>query len=397
MVLANRYVLIEVSGAKLEQEFLDFPSHLYKEDKNFIRPLDQDVNAIFNRQKNKLYRNGDSKRWLLMDDKDQTLGRIAAFYNHAVAKANDQPTGGIGFFDCINDKEAAALLFDACRDWLKENGMEAMDGPVNYGDRDSFWGCLVDGFYEPLYNMPYNFPYYQELFESYGFKNYFNQYTYHRTTEPGGVDPVIEEKANRIYNNPDYHFETINLKNTDKYAEDFMVIFNKAWARFPGVKKLSKSHAVALLRKMKPIMDPRLVLYGYYKEDPIAFFIMMPDIYQIIRKFKGKFNLINKLRLLYLLRVRKTCTRIVGRIFGVVPEHQGKGVEGGIIKAFQEVISASRNFQYTDLEMNWIGDFNPSMMKVCEQIGSKIRKTHVTYRYLFDRTKTFNRSRRVNI
>jgi len=396
MQLTKNYKLIEIVSKKQEQEFLDFPSHFYKEDNNFIRPLDQDVKSIFDPEKNKLYRKGNSKRWLLADGQGKTIGRIAAFYNEAVAKSNEQPTGGIGFFDCINDHEAAAMLFDASRDWLKEQGMEAMDGPINFGDRDSFWGCLVDGFYEPLYNMPYNFPYYKELYERYGFQNFFNQYTYHRTFEPGGVDQVIEDKANRIFNNPDYRFETIDLKNTDKYAEDFMIIFNKAWARFPGIKKLSKLHAVGLLNKMKPIMDPRLVLYGYYKNEPIAFFIMMPDISQITRYFNGKFNLFNKLRLMYLLKVRKQCSRVVGRIFGVVPEHQGKGIEGGLIRAFVN-IRMNTKFHYRDLEMNWIGDFNPTMMKVCEQIGSNIRKTHVTYRYLFDRNKPFNRSRKVNI
>lgn len=397
MTINKDYKLIEITSKKQEQEFLDFPSQLYKEDKNFIRPLDQDVKAIFDRDKNKLYRKGNSKRWLLADGQGKTIGRIAAFYNEAVAKANEQPTGGIGFFDCINDKEAAAILFEASRKWLIEQGMEAMDGPINFGDRDSFWGCLVEGFYEPLYNMPYNYPYYKELFETYGFQNFFNQYTYHRTFEPGGVDQLMEDKANRIFNNPDYHFETIDPKNTDKYAEDFMIIFNKAWARFPGVRKLSKLHAVGLLNKMKPVMDSRLVIYGYYKNEPIAFFIMMPDISQITRYFNGKFNLLNKLRLMYLLKLRKQSTRVMGRIFGVVPEHQGKGVEGGIIKYFQRVVASSKNFNYTDLEMNWIGDFNPTMMKVCEQIGSSIRKIHITYRYLFDRNKPFTRSRKVNI
>jgi hypothetical protein len=396
MPLINNCKLIEITSGKQEQEFLDFPARLYKEDKNFIRPLDHDVKAIFDREKNKLYRKGNTKRWLLADDQGKTIGRIAAFYNEAIAKSNEQPTGGIGFFDCINDKEAAAKLFDASRDWLKEQGMEAMDGPINFGDRDSFWGCLIEGFYEPLYNMPYNYPYYKELYEYYGFQNFFNQYTYHRTFEPGGVDQLMENKADRIFNNPDYHFETIDLKNTDKYAEDFMIIFNKAWARFPGVKKLSKMHAIGLLKKMRPIMDPRLVLYGYYKSEPIAFFIMMPDISQITRYFDGKFNLINKLRLMYSLKVRKQCTRVMGRIFGVVPEHQGKGIEGGLIRAFVNV-RMNTKFHYTDLEMNWIGDFNPTMMKVCEQIGSIIRKTHVTYRYLFDRNKPFSRSRKVNI
>jgi hypothetical protein len=42
--------------------------------------------------------------------------------------------------------------------------------------------------------------------------------------------------------------------------------------------------------------------------------------------------------------------------------------------------------------MNWIGDFNPRMLAVIRSIGARIYKTHVTYRYLFDRERPFERS-----
>jgi len=389
------FELIEVRDEKTIREFLAFPAQLYQKDKKWIRPLDVDVEAVFDPKKNKNFRHGQAIRWLLKNTSGKTLGRVAAFFNEKTARKDQQPTGGLGFFDCIDDQHAADTLFDACHWWLHNQGMEAMDGPVNYGERDSFWGCLVDGFVEPIYNMPYNFPYYQKLFENYGFKNYFNQYTYGREISTQGVDPVIWEKAERIARNSDYAFKTITWKNNDRFAEDFMIIFNKAWASFPGVKKISKAHALGLLKTMKPIMDTRLVHYAYYKGEPIAFFIMIPDLYQIFRKFSGKLNLLNKLRLIINLRYRKTCTRIIGRIFGVVPEFQGKGLEAGLIKAFGK-IADKPGFQYTDLQMNWIGDFNPSMIKVAEQIGAKVVKTHVTYRYLFDRNKPFVRAKVVN-
>ncbi|HPA12910.1 MAG TPA: hypothetical protein PK692_07420 [Bacteroidales bacterium] len=392
----KNYTLIVVSDTSSESEFLDFPSRLYKSDPNYIRPLDEEVKAIFDPAKNKLFRNGDAKRWLLKDDNNKTVGRIASFYNEALSKANDQPTGGIGFFDSINDVEASKILFDASREWLVGKGMEAMDGPINFGERDSFWGCLVDGFYPPIFNMPYNFPYYKDLFESYGFQNYFNQYTYHRLLVPGKLTTVVEEKAMKILNNKDYHFKTIDTKNTDKFIEDFMIIYNKAWARFPGIKKLSKAHASALFKSLKPIMDPRLILYGYYKNEPVAFFIMMPDINQIIREFDGKLYMINKLKLIFKIKYTSATDKVIGRIFGVVPEHQGRGVEAGLIKTFEKIVIKPK-FHYKDLEMNWIGDFNPIMMKVCEQIGATILKTHITYRYLFDRSLPFKRAKRVNV
>ena len=392
----KNYTLIVVSDPSSESEFLDFPSRLYKSDPNYIRPLDEEVKAIFDPAKNKLFRNGDAKRWLLKDDNNKTVGRIASFYNEALSRANDQPTGGIGFFDSINDVEASKILFDASREWLVGKGMEAMDGPINFGERDSFWGCLVDGFYPPIFNMPYNFPYYKDLFESYGFQNYFDQYTYHRLLVPGKLTPVVEEKAMKILNNKDYHFKTIDTKNTDKFIEDFMIIYNKAWARFPGIKKLSKAHAAALFKSLKPIMDPRLILYGYYKNEPVAFFIMMPDINQIIREFDGKLNMINKLKLFFKIKYTSATDKVIGRIFGVVPEHQGRGVEAGLIKTFEKIVIKPK-FHYKDLEMNWIGDFNPIMMKVCEQFGATILKTHITYRYLFDRSLPFKRAKRVNV
>jgi GNAT superfamily N-acetyltransferase len=395
MEIKSSYRLTEVNDKKGIREFLAFPSRLYKNDKNWIRPLDQDIEAIFDASKNKNFRHGDAVRWLLKNKENKTVGRVAAFYNEKTARKDIQPTGGLGFFDCIDDQKAANLLFDACRDWLRDKGMEAMDGPVNFGERDSFWGCLVDGFIEPIYNMPYNFPYYQALFEDYGFKNYFNQYTYGRDISTDGVDEVIWEKAERIARNPDYTFKTISWKNNDQFAEDFMIIFNKAWAHFSGVKKISKTHALGLLKKMRPIMDTRLVHYAYYQNEPIAFFIMMPDLYQIIRKFNGKFHWLNKLRFVLNLRYRKTCSRIIGRIFGVVPEFQGKGLEAGLIKAFEKIASKP-GFQYNELQMNWIGDFNPAMIKVVEQIGARVFKRHVTYRFLFDRSKPFTRAKAVN-
>lgn len=392
----NSFSLIEVTDQKSIKSFLDFPAKLYREDTKWIRPLDKDIEKIFDHEINKKFRFGEAKRWVLEDKNNNVVGRVAAFYDQKTAKKNKQPTGGIGFFDCIDDSEAAFILFDACREWLKERGMEAMDGPMNFGERDSFWGCLVDGYHEPLYNMPYNFPYYKELFEAYGFQTYFNQYTYHRKFDIDDLSVEIRDKAKRVFNNPDYSFEIFDNSRLHKIAEDFSIIFNGAWARFPGVPKITKVHSLALLKQMKPIMDKRLLHIAYFKEEPIGFFIMMPDISQIFRRFNGKLNLYNKLRFMYYLRIRKSVTRVIGRLFGVIPEYQGRGVEGGLVMAFAHY-AKQPGFQYTDLELNWIGDFNPTMMKVCEQIGSKIYKTHITYRYLFDRDAPFERAGKVNI
>lgn len=390
----STYHLIEVGTKTLEKAWLAFPSKLYANDPNYIRPFDQDVSKLFDKDQNKLLRRGgDAIRWLLNDQNGETVGRLAAFIDPKTAKNNEQPTGGCGFFDCINDQQAANMLFDAAKQWLQQRGMEAMDGSINFGDRDNFWGVLVDGFTEPVFNMPYNYPYYQQLFETYGFRNYFNQYTFRRDINSEGLSEKVFEKAQRIAANPDYSFEIINWKQKTKYAYDFMTIYNKAWGVIPGVKLITEAHAMALLKQLEQILDKRLAHFGYYKGEPIAFFIMMQDLNQLIKDFDGKLNAINKLKLMWRLKVSKQCDRIIGRIFGIVPGHQGKGVDGAIVLHFRKY-ALQKNFPYKDLQMNWIGDFNAPMIRVVEDIGGTIFKTHVTYRLLFDPTKPFERAQR---
>lgn len=389
--MSGNFKLIEVNDKYTNRQFLNFPSKLYKNDKNWVRYLDADLEKIFNPKKNKSFKTGELIRWILKD-RNEIIGRIAAFYDIKSSEKENQPTGGIGFFDCINNQDAADMMFDAAKKWLSNNGMEAMDGPVNFGSRENFWGCLKEGFYEPVYNMPYNFEYYNDLFENYGFRNYFNQFTYHMELKVGLIDPKITENAMSLKKEePDITFGIHDKRNPEKSADYFLEVFNAAWAKFPGVKPLSKKHANALFNSLKQIIDPRLLIFAFHKNKPIAFFLMIPDLNPIIKKFDGKFHLINKLRLLFDLKVRKQSKRALGLIFGVIPEFQGKKITDGMINYFEEEVG--EGVQYTDLEMNWIGDFNPKMIKLVKSLNANVKKVHVTYRYLFDKNKEFSRAK----
>lgn len=383
--------IVEVNSPKLVKEFIQLPVRLYEHEPNWIRPLDKDIENTFNPKKNKFFRHGECNRWILKNTEGQTIGRVAAFINKKnVNKGNDQPTGGMGFFECINDQIAAFLLFDQAKKWLQDREIEAMDGPINFGERDKWWGLLVDGFdLEPNYCCNYNYPYYQEFFEDYGFKDYFKQFTYGRMLRDP-FHPKIYEKAKRIMKEPDYHFEPMDVSQLEKYTEDFRVVYNKAWARHSGVSEMSSLQAKNLMKQIKPILDPKIIYYGYYKNDPVAFYLNLPEVNQIFKYVNGKLDLIGKLKFLY-HKWRKTCDKMFGVVFGVVPEHQGKGVEGALIVATAEMVQEKYQ-RYDKIEMNWIGDFNPKMIRVVEQIGADIVKTHITYRKLFDESKPFKRA-----
>ena len=153
----------EVKTENDKKMFLQVSINVYKNDPNWIRPLDKDIEEVFDPVKNKFFKRGECMRWILMDEAGNAVGRIAAFVNRQYKQ--EQPTGGIGFFECDNNAEHARFMFDHCKKWLQDRNMEAMDGPINFGERDKWWGLLTDGFYSPLYGMNYNPPYYQALFE----------------------------------------------------------------------------------------------------------------------------------------------------------------------------------------------------------------------------------------
>ena len=385
--------LLEVNNADLAKEFLLFPVRLYKNDPNYIRPLDKDVEEVFDPQKNKLLRKGKCIRWLLQDNQDKTIGRVAAFINAQTAHTFDQPTGGMGFFECIDNQEVAFRLFDACKTWLQQNGMEAMDGPINLGDREKWWGLLVEEFSPASYGTNYNFPYYQQFFEAYGFQVFFKQFTYIRKI----VEPLQERyaaKAQQVLDNSDYTFRHLEKKHMEKYAEDFRTVYNKAWVKHEGVKEMSVAQAQRTFLSMKQVVDERIVWFTYYKDEPVGFFIAIPELNQLFRYVNGKMDWLGKLKFVF-HRWRGACTRATGIAFGITPEHQRKGVEAAMILSSGKAIYFTGKLPYQDFMMNWIGDFNPKMMNVCEQIGARIYKTHHTYRKLFDETKEFKRATRI--
>lgn len=391
------YTLTEVKTKRDIRRFLDFPSTLYKNDPVWIRPLDNDIEIVFDRTKNKLFDGGDAIRWLLTDASGKIVGRIAAFYNDKLAAATEQPTGGCGFFECIDSQEAANVMFDAARQWLVERGMEAMDGSVNFGDRMMWWGVLKDGFTEPIYGMNYNFGYYNDLFEAYGFLNYFDQHTFKRHLQMNALSEATYLKAERLFADPDYKFEYIVGHDIKKVAQDFRKVYNKAWANFTGVPQMSEQHANELLKTLKPIIDRKLIYFAYYKGEAVGFFVMIPDINQAIKYLNGKFGIIQKLRFMYLLKCKKVCRRIFGIIFGVASDFQGKGIESGLIRLYERTMGdPAEKLNYDYMELSWVGDFNPVMIRMVEtQVNAVKYKRHITYRYLFDREKPFTRAPRL--
>ncbi len=384
--------IVEVKTKKDSRAFIKLPVFLYRESENWIRPIDKEIEAVFDPSQNKSFEQGSCIRWLL-EDQGNYIGRIAAFVFRKSGDNKEDITGGVGFFECIDDQEAANLLFETARQWLKNKGAHYMDGPVNFGPRDKWWGLLTKGFeLEPNYQCNYNFPYYQDLFENFGFQVYFEHYTFVKLIREE-IHPRLHYKAEVVSKDKDYTTRHFSLKEFDKFASDIIEVYNKAWVNHEDVSTISLEQGRAIMNRLKPVIEEKLIWMAYYKGQPAAVFMTIPEVNQIMKHVNGKLDLIGKLKFLwYKSRIKKR--KVLGLLFGVVPEHQGKGVDGAFIKVFQKEVIPSFP-QFETIEMHGIGDFNRKMILVVKQVGGDVRKVHTTYRYLFDRDQPFERMKSI--
>lgn len=380
--------LIVVESKSSVRDFHRLPNMIYAGDDQFVCPLIPDVESVFDPNHNTYFKHGEVTRWVLYDDGGKPIGRVAAFINRNKAYTFSQPTGGMGFFECIDSFEAASMLFDVCKAWLAERGMEAMDGPVNFGENDQWWGLHVEGFTTPSYGMNYHKPYYRALFEKYGFRVYFEQDT-HEVDLSKPFPERFWKIAEWVLNRPGFSFRHFSWDRLDEQIRDHKKVYDQAWQFHEGFTPLDPEVLRNMINTAKPILEKRFVWIAYHEDEPVGIFAMVPDLNTIIGGFDGKLTLFNKLRLLLAIR-RKKLSRAKVLIMGMVPKFQRSGIESAFFWLGKKALDEMPN--YKEIEISWVGDFNPKMMATLEAVNATFTRKHITFRKLFDENAEFRRA-----
>jgi hypothetical protein len=192
----------------------------------------------------------------------------------------------------------------------------------------------------------------------------------------------------RFWKKPEYSFRHFEMNNSEKYLRDLVMMYNKIWSDFlENYTPLKFEDLNSIFQDAKSMLNENFIWFGYHKDEPIGFLIVFPDMNQIFRKLKnGKLNFINILKLLYYRKRAITRGRLL--LSGVVPEFQRTGVVGGIYLRLTDAMKAAG---LTEMELSWVGDYNITVNRMYGQFGAEKGKTHITYRYLFDREAPFER------
>ena len=371
-------ILTEVTNSTTDKNFINVPRKIYKDDPVWICPLDVDIRAIFDPKKNSFHQHGTCTRWVLQSNDGKLIGRIAAFINDLKAYKTALPNGGVGFFECINNYQAAQLLFDTAKEWLEKQGMKEMIGPINFGENDNYWGLLTEGFTTPSYGMNYNPPYCKDFFDKYGFVTQYEQITNHLDlTKP--FPDRFTKIAEWVAKKPGYRFEYFRAKNIDQIASNFIEIYNDAWKDFDNFVPITQPTVMDSLHKMKAIMDEKLIWFAYVNDEPASFIVILPDANQMIKSLKGKLDFFGKIKFAY--NRWKGVPRMRAVVMGTKSTFQKHGLESALFIKLKEYVIPQK--KYTELELSWVGDFNNKMRSVHEATGATFGKKHVTMKKTF--------------
>lgn len=367
--------IITVDSPKTWALFFKTAHLIYKNDPNWIAPLEMDVRNVFDPSKNTAWKNGKARCFVLLDHNGKPAGRIAAFIDHTANATQPYPLGGVGYFECVNNPEFAHALFQTAENFLRAEGAKIMEGPVNFGERDKFWGLLVKGFEPPLYQENYNPSYYEALFLQEGFIPFEQILTY-----AGATANIPFERlgavAKRLKERQPMYVEALNYNHLEKFANDFSEVYNAAFAEYDHFHPVSPLLVHNMLLQAKAIADTHIAAIAYFDKNPAGFVALYPDINPLLRHAKGKLNAWT-IPLFLLKKQFKKTYNAKGLGFGIHPEYQAKGIFALLI----DFLSSARNVQrYPMMYLAGIRTHNHEIRSVYSKLQVDVNRIHVAFR-----------------
>ena len=362
-----------VTDRQMMEQFREFPYKHYESDTNWIPPLRIQQKQLINTAKNPFFRNAEAAFFLGYHN-GQPAGRIAAILNHAYNRHNHTKAGFFGFFECINNRSLAGLLFRVAGDWLRTRGCDTLLGPMNPGMLDEI-GILTEGFeYPPAIMMPYNKTWYDDLVRAAGMDKAIDLYACRVTRET--VQHERAERALQIVRKrtPGVHIRPVNLRDFKREVGIIHHIFNAAWASNWGFYEIDLPVLTRLAKDLRLIIDTDFAHIAEVDGKPVGFSIALPDYNQVFGRIDGSLFPTGWIKLLW---HRRKIDGIRVALTGLLPEYQGRGIDALLIR---ETIANGmpRGFRYA--EVGWLLESNSEILRVVERFGGYKEKTYRMYR-----------------
>ncbi|MGB8992203.1 MAG: hypothetical protein WCD80_09120 [Desulfobaccales bacterium] len=358
------------------QSFLEFPWGIYQGDPHWIPPLQKELKRLLDPSVHPFWQ--FSRRRLLLARRGRKIvGRIAGIIDHNYNRFHDERMAGWGFFECDQDPEAAAALFDAVADWSRQQGMTFLRGPLNPSTNYEV-GLLIQGFeHPPVFMLTYNPPYYPQLVESAGFckEKDLLSFRLDRSWQP---PQWIQDTARRIKEKSNITVRPGNLKDFQGELNLIKEIYHDAWFDNWGFVPMSDAEAVEMGRHLVRLVDSELIFIMHDGTKAVGAGIVVPDINPILKRLNGSFGGLGFLKALW---YRRFLTGFRGLIFGIRKEYQNLGLPLVAFDYLYNTLYSLKKFRrYYYIELGWNLEDNDQINQWYLDGGVKPTKRYRVYR-----------------
>ena len=249
----------------------------------WVPPLRAVVKDLLDQKGNPFYRN--AARALFIAHRDgRPLGRIAAIENRWHNEHHGDRVGFFGFFECVDEPEAAEALFGAAERWLRERGLDRVRGPVS-PSMNHECGLLVDGFeHPPVLMTPWNPPYYAALIERSGYTGAQDLLGY---WVPAGDRLAVPERvarlAERVRQRTGVTFRELDAKVLEREARRVLALYSDAWGGNWGFVPPSWDEFWHTARDLKGVLAEGFSFVAEVDGEVVGFMMIARDVNQILR------------------------------------------------------------------------------------------------------------------
>ncbi|MBD3616457.1 MAG: hypothetical protein HUJ22_07780 [Gracilimonas sp.] len=377
----------KIESQKQIEAFHKLPERLYGNHPWYRPPFIFEVENIFNREKNERFKKGgDCDRFLVLDDKDKVIGRFALFIDPEKDERYDPKLGGIGFIEMENQPKIAETIINFAKQWHHEKGYAGFRGPVNFGENDTFWGILINGFEDHnVYGMLYHHEYYEELIESTLPEKFDDLYMYQLDLSQPLPQRLISI-TDRLKSQKNIEIRPIDKKNLERDGEFVRQIYNRAFSdqvvkereeEFIGI---TRETIRQMIKKLKPVLMPETSPIVFVDGEPASFLVSVPDLHEISAQTNGRFKWWHFPKL---IGFKKRAEKFRPLAFGTDPRFRGRGLEALVFaEGHKWVRKHYPNLKV--LEGGFVSEKNWIMRRSLEALGCEIAKTYRVYKWMVD-------------
>ena len=337
----------EVDNYRERKNFLDFPNKLYKGNPCYTPPLYADEKSIFTK-KNVYYDTCESSFFNAYEGKKH-VGRIQGIIQHASNEKTGEIRARFTRFDCLDNQEAAAALFNAVERWAKSKGCIAICGPLGFSDLERE-GLLIDGFeWSNTFEEQFNHPYYQRLIEGCGFDKETDWVEYRlfrpeKNEKIGRIKELIMKKC-------DLHL--VEAKNTrdflKRYKHGVFYVLDEGYKDLYGTVPFSDRMKEQLISQFNLLIKLDYVVAVLDNQDNVVGFgLCFPSIGDALAGGNGK---LTPLTLARLLKVINKPKHLDLALIAVLPKYKNLGVNSIILDGLINLMH-EKNIEYCETNLN---------------------------------------------